>query len=356
MDPLLIGQIVLAALVVFVPIVGFSYLISLKDKQKHKIIWRKLAAQNHLNFDSHAPNFSAVNGTYCGYHLQLSITEKPNEDNQPMPYTRLVLTRPQNTPPQPATEQPLTLGDLMSPFVAQNISLKGKIYAIPGGRQLYYQQFGIETDIAYLQSLISLLVKLANAYPKILTFGSQATSLLQKNAKTSLVQGHKGLRPITLQLLDELLPANTHGYHGSNRLCPQCLTRCVVTREYTINPADRISEYSCRSCGQSETFLNWAGPVLAVLDSQMVTAMAEKQGALHINWLNRGALFDFDKVVILQATDQDVERFAVLVGNDTDEYRSPHYKSMPCTVAATCHLSENTLRILRHTFGQVDIN
>jgi hypothetical protein len=356
MDPLLIGQIVLAALVVFVPIVGFSYLISLKDKQKHKITWRKLAAQNNLNFDPRLDKFPSVTGKYRGYHLRLSITEKLNEDNQPMPYTRLVLTRPQNMPPQPATDQPLTLGDLMSPFVSKDISLKGKVYAIPGGRQVYYEQFGIETDAAYLQNLINLLVKLGNAYPKILTFGPQAISFLQKNAKASIIQGHKGLRPITLQLLDELVPANTQGYHGSNRLCPQCLTRCIVTREYAITPTDRITEYSCRSCGQREEFLDWAGPVLAVLDSQMTADIAEKQGALHINWLSRRTLFDFDKVSILQAPDQDVERFAVLVGNDTDEYRSPHYKSMPCTVAATCHLSENTLRILRHTFGQVDIN
>ena len=84
--------------------------------------------------------------------------------------------------------------------------------------------------------------------------------------------------------------------------------------------------------------------------------MVEKQGALHINWLNRRTLFDFDKISILQATDQDVERFAMLIGNDTDEYRMPRYKTMHCAVASTCHLSENTLRILRHTFGQVDIN
>ena len=143
MDPL-IGQIVLAALVVFIPIVGFSYLISVRDKQKHKFTWRKLATENKLNFDPHANNFPSISGKYHGYHLDLTINEKINEDNQPIPYTRIVVTRPQNRPAQHVTDQPLTLGDLMRPFVSTDPPLKGKAYAIPGGRQVYYEQFGIE--------------------------------------------------------------------------------------------------------------------------------------------------------------------------------------------------------------------
>jgi len=356
MDPL-IGQIVLAALVIFIPIVGFSYLISIRDKQKHKFTWRKLAAENNLNFDSHANKFPSVNGKYHGYHLDLTINEKINEDNQPISYTRIVVTRPQNRPPQNITTQPLTLGDLMSPFVSTDTSLKGKVYAIPGGRQVYYEQFGIEADYGYLQSLFDTLVTLANAYPKILTFESQAVSFLQKNAKASIIKDNKGLRPITLQLLDELVPTtNTQGYHGLNRLCPFCLTRCIPSKEYSITASDRIIEYSCRHCGQKEKFLDWAGPVEVVLDHQMATDILEQQGTLRINWLPRRALFDFDRVSILQATDEEVERFAVLIGNDTDEYRKPQYKTMPCCVSSSCHLSENTLRILRHTFGQVEIN
>lgn len=355
MDPL-IGQIVLAALVVFIPIVGFSYLLSIRDKQKHKFTWRKLATQNNLNFNPQTGNFPSINGKYRRYHLDLTINEKINEDNQPIPYTRIVVTRPQNRPPQHVTDQPLTLGDLMRPFVSTDISLKGKVYAIPGGRQVYYEQYGIEADYNYLQCLFDLLVTLASVYPKILTFESQAVSFLQQNAKASIIKDNKGLRPIMLQLLDELVPTtNTQGYHGSNRLCPFCLTRCVPTREYAITSTDRITEYSCRNCGQKEEFLDWAGPVEVVLDHQMTTDILETQGVLRINWLPRRALFDFDRVSILQATDEEVERFAILVGNDTDEYRKPHYKTMPCTASSTCSLSENTLRILRHTFGWVEI-
>jgi hypothetical protein len=37
-------------------------------------------------------------------------------------------------------------------------------------------------------------------------------------------------------------------------------------------------------------------------------------------------LFDFDRVEIQQATDEEVERFAVQVGNDTDELSDPVIK------------------------------
>jgi len=54
-----------------------------------------------------------------------------------------------------------------------------------------------------------------------------------------------------------------------------------------------------------------------------------------------------------QAEDEDVGRLSIQVGNDTDDFRQPHYKSMPCRVSPQCVLSENTLRILRSTFGEV---
>jgi hypothetical protein len=354
---LLIGQIVLAALVVFIPIVGFSYLISVRDKRKHKVIWQKLAVDNNLNFNPHYNNFPSVGGKYGGYHLDLTVNNRTNEDNQPVPFTRIVITRPKNSPPQKITDQPLTLGDLMRPFISTEISLKGKVYAIPGGHQIYYEQFGIETDYSYLQRLFDLLIRLANAYPKILTFESQAILLLQQNTKSSIIKGNKGLHPIMLQLLDELVPAtNAQGYHGSNRLCPHCLTRCLPVIRDSIDTEGSTTEYRCRNCGQGKEFLNWAGPVAAVLDQQMTAEILEKQGVLHINWLTRRTLFDFEQVSILQATDEEVERFAVLVGNDTDEYRKHGYSQMPVIVSPTCHLSENTLRVLRHTFSQIEIN
>jgi hypothetical protein len=64
-------------------------------------------------------------------------------------------------------------------------------------------------------------------------------------------------------------------------------------------------------------------------------------------------MFDFDEVEIVRATDQDVERFAIQVGNDTDPIRQPRYKQMQCIISPNCDLSVNTRRILERTFGTV---
>ncbi len=74
---------------------------------------------------------------------------------------------------------------------------------------------------------------------------------------------------------------------------------------------------------------------------------------LLMNWLFEKELFRFSKVKIVQATDEEVERFAVQVGNDTNSKRQQRYKKMACVVS--CPLSLNTIRILEHTFGQVKI-
>jgi len=66
-------------------------------------------------------------------------------------------------------------------------------------------------------------------------------------------------------------------------------------------------------------------------------------------------LFDFEQVVIVTANDEDVERFAVQVGNDTDPVRRPKYAQMCCLVSPECALSENTVRIFRRTFGRVEV-
>ena len=42
------------------------------------------------------------------------------------------------------------------------------------------------------------------------------------------------------------------------------------------------------------------------------------------------------------------------VGNDTDPVRQPRYGEMLCLIAPDCRLSENSLRILRNFFGQVE--
>jgi hypothetical protein len=360
MDPV-VGQLVLTALLVFIPIVGFSYLISHQNKQKHRARWEKLAAANNLVCVSNASrqSYPHIAGEYRGHHLALRVIEKSDRYNHSVTYTRLVLTpkKQETLPALDPSEQRSTLEQAVKPFITTDPQhpLRGKVYATLGGRQVYYEQYGIETNIARLQYLFDLLTDLSNAYPQILTIGSQAVPFLQKNAKLAIVKGKNSLRPITLQLLEELTQASRQwGYQISHKLCPQCLARCVA-HEVSLSALNSATYYGCRICRQSEEFLDWAGPIVAILDSQSAAETSEEKGALRVNWLVRRALFDFETIEIVQAIDEDVERFAVQVGNDTDELRQSQYENMHCTVSSACQLSENTIRILRHTFGEVDV-
>jgi HEAT repeat protein len=93
--------------------------------------------------------------------------------------------------------------------------------------------------------------------------------------------------------------------------------------------------------------------IIALLDAEMEEEFVCNDGVAKINWLTRGALFDFDRVEIVKASDDDVERFCLQVENDKDNFRNRRYRTMICLVSPQCHLIENTMRILRTTFGEV---
>lgn len=141
--------------------------------------------------------------------------------------------------------------------------------------------------------------------------------------------------------------------HTSNLLCPHCLVRCHARPIHLAGQPD-LTFYGCRSCGQSREFLSGISQVVAILDANWPEAQFRQDGTLKANWFHHQTVFDFDRVEIVQASDEDVERFAMQVGNDTDPIRKPRCKQMTCRIGPTCHLSENTLRILESMFGQVE--
>jgi hypothetical protein len=114
----------------------------------------------------------------------------------------------------------------------------------------------------------------------------------------------------------------------------------------------KLYYYGCRACGQSREVLNLKRGVTAVLDNAGTVEQLPQAEELKVNWLHRRSLFDFDRVEIVQATDEEVERFAVSVGNDTDETRRVRYQGMECVISPACELSLNTQRILEYTFGK----
>ncbi len=153
------------------------------------------------------------------------------------------------------------------------------------------------------------------------------------------------------QLLRDIVRETTIRIQANafNLLCPNCLVYCAP-RKIIVKGLNTAYYYGCRDCGQSQTFLPIEGSVRGVLDDQMMAETIREGPHIRINWLRRRILFDFDEVEIINATDEDVERFAVQVGNDTNPIRQPHYKNMRCVVSLDCRLSENTMRILQQMF------
>ena len=95
--------------------------------------------------------------------------------------------------------------------------------------------------------------------------------------------------------------------------------------------------------------------LVVCLDKDLPVEQTTRDSTIRINWIKYPKLFDFEEIEIVKASDEDVERFAIQVGNDTDPIRKPRYKQMRCRISTTCQLSENTMRILRRMFGQVEI-
>ena len=182
-------------------------------------------------------------------------------------------------------------------------------------------------------------------------YGGEATKPLQEFVQN----GSPGLQTDALWILQSIGVETTErlAQEANQLLCPTCLVHCSPL-EILLPQRPPIGYYGCRACGQSRAFRTWPDGVVAILDRDMTVERVEQNKQVRVNWLARRVLFDFGWIEIVQASDEDVERFAVQVGNDTDSFRDPRYDQMRCVVGPECQLSENTLRILQTMFGYVE--
>jgi hypothetical protein len=327
-----------------------------KKKAKDKAWWQ-FAQMNQLTFVEGQGRGShpSVTGNYKGYTIKLETVEKL-ENKSTIPYScfRLMAKTepkvdhlPTHFPPGQtlSVEQVEELLPLDSSiYFGADLTIQNK------GLYWSYEERGYITDVTYIHALFDQLIELAQRYPQVLLLGGDAVKALHKI--TSL---KSPLRPVTRQLLKDIA-AETSGQFKENfrnRFCPHCLT---YYNKHTIWLFwwQSITYYGCRTCRQSRLVLK--GPLIAVLDNRDETVgLIEGHKVWRVNWTRRRALFDFSGVAILQATDEEVERFAVQIGNDTDKYRKPRYAKMTCSVSAQCQLSENTMRILERMFGEVRV-
>lgn len=162
------------------------------------------------------------------------------------------------------------------------------------------------------------------------------------------------VQPTALWLLQSIATDTTLRLapEADNLLCPRCLVYCQA-QPISLPRQPDLTFYGCRVCRQSQSFHPRPANLIVVLDKGMPVEQLEQDQCLRVNWLRRHSLFDFDEVEIVRASDEEVERFAVQIGNDTDPVRKPRYAQMRCDVSPECQLSQNTLRILESMFGQV---
>ncbi len=338
---------------VFIAFVIYIVITSTQDREKQKAAWRQLAATHKLNFisdNSLFGNGSYVAGIYRNHALRLETIEK-SQGRSSVTYTRVgVQVQPWygDSLSNDQRGQFLSFQEALDRFTSPNTaySVNEEIKVESSGRPIYFEQQGIIQDTKFLHYLFDLLADLAEAYPVVVALGGEAVPALQPTLE------NKALRPVVSQLLRDIAQETSQrlAHRTSGLLCPRCLTR-FGPHEVRLTWWNNLTYYGCRICSQNRDF--YEGSVVAVLDSHMADAPVQQDGVIRVNWSTRRELFDFDAVEIVQAEDEEVERFAVQVGNDTDETRESRYQEMQCVVHPNCQLSENTLRILEHTFGQV---
>jgi hypothetical protein len=138
-------------------------------------------------------------------------------------------------------------------------------------------------------------------------------------------------------------------------LCSNCYVYC---HELEILLLDELLThyYGCRDCGRTQPLQSNLKPITVVLDDRASQLQDETEQQLRVYWFGHSRPFDFEAIEIIRATNEEIERFAMRVGNDTDRLRQARYKSLPCRVSRACGLSENTLRVLEYTFGPLALS
>ncbi len=308
--------------------------------------WQKFAKTIRVNF---VPDDTKTGPVITGNYRKHYLTVKTLKRIIWVKYTYISL---ENYEPILNEQIQANLKDLddFLDFQHPRTFVKGEIKAEKYGQKVYYEQLGVEHDAKYLRWVFNLLTTLIRVYPKVLALGGQAVSILQ-----NVTVGDTVLKHIATRLLQDIAQETTTrlASKSSQLLCTYCLTRCT-SHKLRLSWKKFIIYYGCRVCHQSRKFLDVGGEIVLVLDKTMATEFSREEGSLQVNWLIHRKLFDFDRVKIVQATDEDVERFAIQVGNDTDETRKLNYQQICCSISPGCQLSRNTVRILKHTFEHVE--
>ena len=333
----------------FVIFFGVIIYFNTQHQNKIKRAWRAFAVSHNLRY-SDDPEIS---GTYKTHYLYMDSFYQNKTT-----FSRIKFVKPKEVTKPPTATQAEARDMVNSLMTTSILGIQARGYLNYSLREpsitYSHPRFGqnvVELK-RYFQPLMDRLDKYvavghlgATAIPLLLPFAERENDFLN-----ALSDGSEG--KMATQLITDIGAATDRlSYSQPKLICPDCLVR-FADQTVKLSLLNRVTYHACRYCQQSLNFLQ-GNQVVAVLDADMVKLYEEPQGNIRVNWLERRSLFDFDSVQIVQATDEDVERFAVQVGNDTDAYRVERYGRMECSVSSEIQLSQNTIRILEKTFGSV---
>ncbi len=324
--------------------------------------WQAFANKNGLTFTSRRYiQGMQISGVYRNNQLDLQVLRTAQRGFGGLK-TKLTISK---LPSASQSSGPIfTAADVTRLFSKADgkTEIKGMINSKQNGQILFYEQPKVETYDEYLKYTSDLLAELLEAYPKIVAAGGSIIPTLTRYAVRheyffrNLLNGNRKknhpFRLVAMELLQDTAK-DTHKIQKNlaDLICHHCLMQCGA-KDVAVDGMEKIRFYGCRKCGESNDLYR-VKAVVAVLDTQMANEPIQVKNTLRVNWSTKQQLFDFISVEIIGASDEAVERFAVQVGNDTDPIRRPRYKNMTCTIVSNANLSQNTVRILNQTFGQV---
>ena len=325
--------------------------------------WRAFAENNNLTYKSEIflirePH---VSGHYGPYQFRLETFSRSKQVStsswggmaysSPQTYTRMMLQAPKSTA-LVSSPKAFDIADIITFLIPTDIqqTIKGRFYAYDRGQKIVYEHAGFVADPPYLQRVIEIQKDLMEKYPGVLAIGGEAISVLHPVSKRYHILQH-----VAGQLIFDIGQETEKKLKKQQTalLCPRCW---VHNGKHQVNVSwiGDVTFYGCRACGQSRDLIEADNHrLVARLDRSSLEEQTNRGMTIQINWIKRPQLFDFETVEIIEAADEEVERFVVQVGNDPDLTRRPGYREMVCKLSAECRLSENTMRLLRRTFGEV---
>ena len=345
-------MVILIAIIIAIIVLNLKRFSKLNSKPDWRH-WRQFAASNNLHFKSGVNiTDTKIYGDFQGYRLSIYNNLKRKGQNSYRKDTNFVIERNKTLT---HFEKLQTDRDIMDRFWVIFKFINSGLHIEITAKKIIFKSDLIIEGIK-LQSISNQLVNFAEILPEVCKIGGKIVDTLLQV---------KPFKPITWHIIKSVCSETELRikYRIDLLLCKRCFTFCFshqvkapikffTISEYGSNEyGSRLSNYyGCRLCRQNDLI---EGRSIAVLDNQVTEEWSVRENEIFVNWLAYRKLFDFHEVRIMQATDRDVEEFAMQVGNDTDKLRNWRYKVMPCIISSGCKLSANTRNILKHTFKSV---